>query len=203
MISDMSTVARELGLCPHSLKIFLTWLPFAITITGMCFIVFVAVQQNFRQSANDPQIQMAEDAAAALSNGATAYSVLPLQHVDIAASLAPFMVIYDNAGKPIASNGTLHGHMPTMPHGVLAYAEAFGENRLTWEPESPLRIATAMVPFRNNQSAGFVMAGRSLSEVESRIHKLALMVFVVWMGTMVGTLDAVWIARVCAKKSAK
>ena len=43
-----------------------TWVPLTIGTTLLCGLVYLATQQSIRQGANDPQIQMAEDAAAAL-----------------------------------------------------------------------------------------------------------------------------------------
>jgi hypothetical protein len=54
------------------------WLPLAAVTTLLCGLVYLAVQQSLRQGANDPQIQMAEDAAAALVAGSTPESVLPV-----------------------------------------------------------------------------------------------------------------------------
>ncbi len=42
------------------------WLPLALVIVAMSGLVYLAVQQALRLSANSPQVQMAEDAAAAL-----------------------------------------------------------------------------------------------------------------------------------------
>ena len=42
------------------------WCYSTIAVTGLCGLLFVATQQNFRQTLNDPQIQMAEDAAHAI-----------------------------------------------------------------------------------------------------------------------------------------
>jgi hypothetical protein len=53
-------------------KVLKQWLPLAIAITLLCGLVYVAVQQEVRLSANDPQIGMAEDLAAALSHGSNA-----------------------------------------------------------------------------------------------------------------------------------
>ena len=44
-------------------RVLVSWLPLAVASTGMCLLVYATVQQNYRQSLNDPQIQMAEDAA--------------------------------------------------------------------------------------------------------------------------------------------
>jgi len=46
-------------------KVLKQWLPLAIVIKLLCGLVYVAVQQEVRLSANDPQIGMAEDLAAA------------------------------------------------------------------------------------------------------------------------------------------
>ena len=48
---------------------FIAWLPFAIIIVIFSGLVYAIVQQNYRQSANDPQIQIAEDLATAISQG--------------------------------------------------------------------------------------------------------------------------------------
>jgi hypothetical protein len=44
---------------------FLRWLPLAVAITILAGLVYATVQQSLRQGANDPQIQLAEDTAAA------------------------------------------------------------------------------------------------------------------------------------------
>ena len=45
------------------------WLGFAAVVTLLCFLVYIVAQQNFRQSANDPQFQLAQDAANAINKG--------------------------------------------------------------------------------------------------------------------------------------
>jgi hypothetical protein len=40
------------------------WLPIAVVTAAFCGLAYLTVQQSLRQGANDPQIQMAEDAAA-------------------------------------------------------------------------------------------------------------------------------------------
>ena len=79
------------------------WLPLAVVITLFSGLVYATVQQNYRQSANDPQIQMAEDAASELAFGGGPYGVLPRGNIDIAKSIAPFMIIYDENKNPIIS----------------------------------------------------------------------------------------------------
>ena len=63
------------------------WVPIAVALTGLCGVVYGSVQQDLRQGANDPQIQMAEDAAASLAAGAVPNSVVPTSQVELSSSL--------------------------------------------------------------------------------------------------------------------
>jgi hypothetical protein len=154
-----------------------TWLPFAVVTTAFCLLVYATVQQVYRQNANDPQIQMAEDAAFALDDGAMVGQIVPTQKVDVSRSLAPFYLIFDATQKPVGLSGILNGDMPQLPDGVLDYAEQNGEHRLAWEPQSGVRIAAVIVPYKD----GFVLAGRSLREVELRESQLATFTRLTWI----------------------
>ncbi len=39
------------------------WLPIAVALSAVTFLLYAAVQQELRLSANDPQIQLSEDLA--------------------------------------------------------------------------------------------------------------------------------------------
>ena len=145
-------------------KIIKKWLPLAIATAGLCALVYLTVQQSLRMGANDPQIQMAEDAASNLNAGASVESVVPPNKVEIADSLAPFVIVFDDSGKVMAASATLYGAVPVYPAGVLDYVRQKGQDRVTWQPEAGVRMATVVVPFAH----GFVVAGRSLTEVEKR-----------------------------------
>ena len=93
--------------------------PSRSAITLIYGAVYLIVQQNYRITANDPQIQFAEDAAAALGQGQSPQAVIPSPQVDIASSLAPYVVVFNDAGKVIASSGLLHGQLPNLPAGVI------------------------------------------------------------------------------------
>ena len=143
------------------------WLPIAAVTIGLCMLVYLTVQQSLRQGLNDPQIQMAEDVAAAIGQERAAVDLLPSTQVDIASSLAPFLIVYDDAGKVLASSGVLHGQTPSVPAGVLEYVRTNGEDRVTWQPEAGVRIAAVVVRYDGTKS-GFVLAGRNMREVEKR-----------------------------------
>jgi len=159
------------------------WLPVAVAITAMSGLVYLAVRQVLRHSANDPQIQMAEDAARALAAGGEPDSFLPKIRVDLAKSVAPFVIIYDDAGSPVVSSGELHGKTPVLPPGVFDYVRARGQNRITWQPERGVRIATVVMRIAGKTN-GFVLAGRSLREIEKRSDQAELESALAWIVTM-------------------
>jgi hypothetical protein len=147
------------------------WLPIAGVAAAPCLLVYAAVQQALRESANDPQIQMAEDAAASFASGTVPQSLAPAATIDISRSLAPFLIFYDDSGKVLASSASLHSEMPSPPPGVFDYVRQHAEERVTWQPEPGVRIASVIIRVGGPQY-GFVLAGRSLREVEKREARL-------------------------------
>ena len=131
----------------------------AVIITGCSGLIYAVGQQDLRQSADDPQIQMAEDAAAKLAGGQQVQSIVPTEKVDIAKSLAPYIIVFDATGKPIASSAQLDGQTPTIPPGVFDYVRQHGEDRITWQPQPGVRSAVVVTQFQGPNS-GFVVAGR-------------------------------------------
>jgi hypothetical protein len=171
-----------------------SWLPAAVIITALCGLVYLAVQQALRISANDPQIQMAEDTAAALSAGQSAAALVPSAKVDIGQSLAPFIMVFDPSGAVSASSAQLHGQNPALPAGVLDDVKQKGEDRISWQPEPGVRIAAVIVPVANG--SGYVLAGRSLREVEKRIDQLGTISGLAWLLTMAASLIVVFLCEI-------
>jgi hypothetical protein len=163
-----------------------SWLPLAIVTTGLCGLVYLTAQQVLRMNANDPQIQMTEDTAAALEAGSSPADLLPERQVDIATSLAPFLVIYNDQGIPQISNGRLNGELPELPAGVFGYVKENGEDRITWQPEAGVRVAAVVVLYTGEES-GYVMAGRSLREVEKRVDQLGMIAVVAWLAILIAS----------------
>jgi hypothetical protein len=166
------------------------WIPLAIAITGICGLVYAAVQQDLRQSANDPQIQIAEDAASKLTLGQGAESVVPQETVEISKSLAPYVIVFSDSGGIVASSAQLDGAMPTVPAGVFDYVRKYGEERFTWQPREEVRSAVVLTKYSGSTGSGFVLAGRSLREVEIREARLEIMVGLAWIAAMVATFVA-------------
>jgi hypothetical protein len=197
----------------------IAWMPLAVAVTGLCLLVYTTLHQNYRQSLNDPQIQLAEDAANGLSRGGGIENILwretPLQvstssrsFIDIATSLSPWVAYYAPNGTPLESTGLLHGSLPAIPDGALTDAEngkgkdspILGESRITWQPETGIRQAIVIVRVPDqSRGIGFVVAGRNMREVESREGRLSLMVGLAWLSILITTL-ILQIAAICLRE---
>ncbi len=156
------------------------WLFTVIVVTGLCGLLYIVAQQGLRHGADDPQIQMAEDIAEKLRTGQQLQSVLPTNKVDIANSLAPYIILFDTNGKPLASSAQLNGQVPTIPSGVFEYVRQNGEDRFTWQPQVGVRSAVVVTKFTGVNS-GFVLAGRSLREVEKREDNSMMLILFSWV----------------------
>jgi hypothetical protein len=178
-VAPMETILRRAAV---------VWVPLAVALTGVCGLVYVSVQQDLRQGANDPQIQMAEDAAASLEAGASAASVVPNTSVELATSLQTYLMVFDQSAHLVASSATLHGQPPPFPPSVLTNAR--GQDRITWQPEPGVRGAVVVQPWRG----GFVVAGRSLRMVEERENTALLITGLAWAATLAATAVAAVVA---------
>lgn len=173
------------------------WLPLAATTAAVCLLIYAAVQQAHRSGANDPQIQLAEDAVRSLEGGASAEAVLPATKVELGIGLLPFVIVYDGQGRPVAGSGTLHGQLAAPPQGVFDFVRTNGEERVTWQPERGVRIAS-VVRRSAAPAAGFVLAGRSLREVEEReanLRRMCALALVLTLGAslvVVGGVEAIF-----------
>ena len=177
----------------------------ALVLTGIATVLALAIyvipQQVLRQSANDPQIEMAENLAQELKSGSTAPEALAADTIDISHTLSPFLIAYDADGIPLSSQGQLNGKIPAPPKGVFENVRSKGEERLSWEPQPGVRFAAVVlhVPAGTNVKEGFVLAGRSLREVEIREKQLGDLAFLNWLVMMglilVGTVALGWFTR--------
>lgn len=154
-----------------------SWLPLAIAIIIMSGLVFVIAQQSYRHSANDPQIQIAQDIATALNKGDVQADAIvpPTATAEITSSLSTFVTIYNATGTPIGSSAVIDGSLPTIKESILVATKKTGESRITWEPKSGLRIATVITSYKNPTASGFILVGRSLKETDVRIAQAGLM----------------------------
>lgn len=177
----------------------------AAIASGVALALYAIPQQVLRQGLNDPQIQMAGDLAARLERGLAPADAVPQgQQVDMAQSLAPFVMVYDDQGHPLASQATLDGSVPAPPLGVFDYVRSHGQERVSWQPvrgsqtKSGVRIA-AVVQRVGGAHPGFVLAGRNMREVEAREGQVREMAGLTWLGMLgviaVGCLAFGWYTR--------
>ncbi len=170
------------------------WIPLAVVITLLVGLIYVTAQQVLRMTVNDPQVQIAEDTAIALSNGQSIDSVVPASKIDIAKSVALYIAVFDDSGKAIASSGTLRNQLPALPVGVFDYVRRNGEDRITWQPEPGVRDAIVVTRY-SGTSSGFVMAGRSMRDSEARTSQLTLLLGAGWVATCFAALVIVTLSE--------
>jgi len=132
------------------------WLVSTLSLCGLAGLVYWTNQQTLRLGAYESVQPLSEDRV-----------IVPQEKVDIAASLAPFVMTFDSQGRYLAGNAVLAGQVPTLPSGVLSYAKVHGQNRLTWQPQPGDRQAIVVTYF-SKSNPSFVLAGRSLREIEKR-----------------------------------
>ncbi len=151
-----------------------------MVITVVFGTVEVVTQQTLRQNANDPQIQLAQDAATQLNAGTSPTSIVQGK-VDPSQSLAPFMIIYDASGRLVTSSGYIGGQVPAAPAGALTAAKGHDYRFVTWQPQTGVRIAAVTVAANHY----FVLSGRSLKEVERNEDHVLQLSVMGWIASVV------------------
>jgi len=167
-----------------------SWLPLATTVTLVYIAIYAVVQQTYRTSADDPQVQIARDVAQQLAGGAAIETVVPIQTVDISRSLKPFVMVFDRQNQLVATNARLNGQNPAVPSGVIDTARQKGENRVSWQPAHAVRAAVVAVAVPGSDGS-VVLSGRSLQEVEEREASLSASLAAGWCVTLLATIVVV------------
>lgn len=165
------------------------WLPVVLLTAFTCFIAYVTTQQVLRHLANDPQTQMADDAASALERGRHPEELFKGDTIDIGRSTAPFLIVFNQDGAPIASNAMLDGVVPKPPVGVF-HSCGQGKNWVTWQPRPGVRIASVIV-HHGGAEPGFVLGGRSLRDSERRTDLIGILLLALWVVAALGSLVAI------------
>ncbi len=174
------------------------WLPLAFVMTITAGLVYGTVQQSYRQGANDPQIQLAEDIADAINGGVDPTTLVGSGKLDMAKSLSTFLIVVDKDNKVVADNVQLGGKSVNVPIGPIDQARQHGQNRITWQPQANVRNAIVLQPVLS-QKGEVVIVGRSLREVEIREGQLTSMVFLAWAVGLAGSLILVWLGQMVPK----
>ena len=154
-----------------------------IVTTIIIMLVYAVVQQQYRTSANDPQVQMVYELCNYLEKGKSIDAFFTGDITDLSNSLLPFTVLYNADGKPVKTTALLNNQPPQLPAGVLQTAALQKENRVTWQPQPGIRIATVIRQV-NSPIVAYVMCGRSLYEAEQRTSNLIRMTGLAWVTCM-------------------
>jgi hypothetical protein len=189
-------------------RAFISFVPFGVVITGVCLMSYFGVQQAYRQGLNDPQIQMAEDAAAKWVAGENPTELLPSQVVDIKESLSPWLAFYDKNGAPIASSGMLNNSSAELPKGLFDVSTwtwekvhefpTGDETRVTWQSKEGVRQAVVLA---HVEGKGFVAAGRNMRAVEERISEISRLFFIAWLFVLGATFITLLVSLSLSRKA--
>lgn len=155
------------------------WLQYVIIIFCIGGFSYAGMQQMYRSSLNDPQIEIVEAAQIALYQGATPQQIVPPNQTDLTLSLSPFIAVYNASGVPQISSATFANALPTPPQEFFITAKEVGENRVIWQADESTRIALVVRPVTITATGeeAYVLAGRSAREVDARSERLANMAF--------------------------
>jgi hypothetical protein len=158
------------------------WLPLAVVLTVVLGMVYVVAQQVLRQSANDPQIQLAEDWADQVSSGRSPTQIAMGAFIDPTHSLASFGIIYNSDGS-IANSSISAPSTMLQADGVFGDVDraANHELRFTWQPANDSRFATVIKRTTMGSNTYYVLAARNLREVENREDMFESIIFFAWL----------------------
>jgi Na+-translocating ferredoxin:NAD+ oxidoreductase RnfG subunit len=148
-------------------------------ITVIFGTIYATVKQTYRNNANDPQVEVVDQVASLIEQDIPLDAILGgSDQVDMSKSLGLFVMIFDKDKKLISASAQLDGQTPTPPDNTFERAKQDGENRFTWEPKDGVRIAAVL---KAVDDKGYVLAGRSLREVENRQQDLIRIILISWI----------------------
>jgi hypothetical protein len=175
-------------------KTFSAWLPLSVAIVCTYGIMYLAIQQYIRLSANEVPQQIAEDIKEKLEQGLPVTEAIgSMENVNMEKSKAPFVMVFNAAGALTNTSASMGGVVAVPPGGVFSTAKQKGVNKITWQPKPGVRNATVTLPYAVNGHRGFVLAGKSLKGTEARERFLSIQIaagliitlFVTFLATLV------------------
>lgn len=148
----------------------------------------ITMQQMLRRGANQPQIDMVNWYTGEIAAGEDPGNVIPPGYVDAERSLQPFVIFYNDQGKPGPGTGYLDQALPTPPSGVFDFVRKQGSENVTWQPRPGVRLAS-VIKRVSGKKTGFVLAARSLrlvEEQESLLWRIAVGGWITVMLLLIG-----------------
>jgi hypothetical protein len=162
-------------------------IPFAVCIFGMGMTLYIVEQQWIRQSFNDYQMEAATDVARSLHTGANPSFIIPnksLVPTDVLVSRSAWIVVLDATGSMVDTTANMNGQPVRIPDGILSYAKANGTDVVTWQPNAMTRVA--LVVIYEPTSKSYVVAGKSMIDIEKHIAQLGVLVSIGSIITILG-----------------
>ncbi|MFO0704634.1 MAG: hypothetical protein U0517_01485 [Candidatus Andersenbacteria bacterium] len=171
---------------------FLAWIPLGLAIILVTGLLYATVQQVYRRSADDPQVQIVQELARDLAAGQDPTALDAGKKLDLTETSAPFVILYDKDGKVMASTVTLNNNPAIVPSGALHETDNGQQNRITWQPQDGVREALVIEHYKtqDGKAEGYIVVGRSLKEIEAREADLMTMLALGLGVTLITTLVA-------------
>jgi hypothetical protein len=157
----------------------------ATLILGACYVM---VQQSTRLSANDLPIITAQSLQDKLGQGASPSDVVPAQKVIPRGNYGVFVTIVDWDRYIQATNLNVDNKTPLPPKGVFDYTAKHGNDTITWQPTSDVRLATHVEAYSDSHAAshpsGFIITGQSLKPYEDRTNTYTALAAAAWVAVI-------------------
>jgi hypothetical protein len=141
----------------------------ATLILGACYVM---VQQSTRLSANDLPIITAQSLQDKLGQGASPSDVVPAQKVIPRGNYGVFVTIVDWDRYIQATNLNVDNKTPLPPKGVFDYTAKHGNDTITWQPTSDVRLATHVEVYSDSHATSHPSAQWLLLEGSPSLGKV-------------------------------
>lgn len=161
-----------------------------LTLVLLISVIFVAIcvsaRTVFRQNANDPQVEVTDQVASIVRQGVPLDAIVSgAEQIDLATSKALFVVVYDGDRNLVGSSATFNGDNPQIPGDALDKAKQAEDYRFDWQPDNGLKFGLVAKAIDDQ---AFVVAGRSLTEMENRAAALHLPLWIGWVAAVLVAL---------------
>lgn len=153
------------------------WWALIGAVTLVIGAAYAMAQQSTRLAADDAPLATAQVSRQLLESGTKPGNAVPATTTNFRLDNSVFVIVADKSRNILASSGVLDNGTPLPPPGTFDYAQAHGSDHFTWEPESGVRLATQVLPYKD----GYVIAGQSLKQAESRIGFYGTLALAAWL----------------------
>ncbi len=159
-----------------------TFIVLTVLITLIFGSIYCVTHQIYRANANDPQVEVTNQVADVINQNVPLDAIVSeAEQIDMAQSLSLFVMIFDKDKKLIGSSAVIDGQTPTPSDQAFEVAKSSGDKRFTWEPKTGVKVAAVLKMVGDK---GYVLAGRSLKEVETRQAGLIKTLAIGWAASV-------------------